>query len=212
MYSFDHSQPDNPLLENLIFVADVVLACLLVFLTLYLDIRYFSNPFSETSLTEFSAQLLLLSISIRFLRHSRNNRDRQNAERINHIYVLAGIFFTVLLIRELDQWFDIVTHGFWVYPALSAALYGLCYLVKHRTVAYHQLQTLLSHRFMPILLLGVVFLLVLSRIMGMGMFWKEVMGDDYMRIVKNVVEEGSELLAYYIIAIGTIKITKSEYA
>lgn len=33
----------------------------------------------------------------------------------------------------------------------------------------------------------------------MGSFWHQVMGDDYIRIVKNIAEEGTEILGYTII-------------
>ncbi|WP_375750105.1 hypothetical protein [Vibrio sp. HN007] len=200
----------NPIVANLIFCADVIFVCFLVLLTLYLDVIYFHNPLGETSLTEISEQLLLLSISIRFFIHSRSELNRQGSKTCNHSFILAGAFFLVLLMRELDHWFDFISHGAWVYPALTVAFLGIYNFFKHKSVSFYQLNELLRHRYAPVLTLGVIFLLVLSRIAGMSAFWHEVMGEDYVRQVKNIVEEGSELLAYYIIAVGAFKVTKSE--
>ncbi len=58
---------------------------------------------------------------------------------------------------------------------------------------------------MNLLVTGVMLLLVFSRLFGMGSFWHNVMGDDYVRAVKNIAEEGTELLAYCLIAFASLK-------
>lgn len=59
-----------------------------------------------------------------------------------------------------------------------------------------------------ILVLGMAMLLVFSRLYGMGDFWKEVMDENYIRIIKNISEEAIELLSYLIIAISGSKIKR----
>ncbi|MDF5473975.1 NAD(P)-dependent oxidoreductase, partial [Vibrio parahaemolyticus] len=49
---------------------------------------------------------------------------------------------------------------------------------------------------MKLLIGAVVLLLVFSRLYGMGSFWQQVMNESYIRDVKNISEEGMELLCY----------------
>ena len=51
-------------------------------------------------------------------------------------------------------------------------------------------------------------LLVFSRIFGMGDLWQGILGLNYERIIKRVVEEGLEVLGYTVIfyaAMGYLK-------
>ena len=41
--------------------------------------------------------------------------------------------------------------------------------------------------------------------MGMGKFWKLVMGERFIRVVKNVVEEGTELFGSSIIFLAAVE-------
>jgi hypothetical protein len=41
--------------------------------------------------------------------------------------------------------------------------------------------------------------------MGMGKLWKLVMGERFIRVVKNVVEEGTELFGYSIIFLAAVE-------
>ena len=50
-----------------------------------------------------------------------------------------------------------------------------------------------------ILYVGLAIVFVFSRLFGMDVFWHQVMGSDFQRIVKNIAEEASELLGYTII-------------
>lgn len=58
---------------------------------------------------------------------------------------------------------------------------------------------------MNLLITGVMLLLVFSRLFGMGSFWHNIMGADYVREVKIIAEEGTELLAYCLIAFASVK-------
>ncbi|MDX1556111.1 MAG: hypothetical protein R3212_08800, partial [Xanthomonadales bacterium] len=49
-------------------------------------------------------------------------------------------------------------------------------------------------------------LLVFSRLFGRASFWQSVMGEDYLRVVKNIAEEGTELLGYGLIAIAAVEL------
>lgn len=56
-----------------------------------------------------------------------------------------------------------------------------------------------------ILLCGFLTVFVFSRLFGCRILWESVMGDGYMRCVKNAVEEGVELLGYLFIGIASVE-------
>lgn len=51
------------------------------------------------------------------------------------LYILVAGFISVMLIRELDTLFDMVWHGFWVYPALAVTFLSIisAYFSKNST-------------------------------------------------------------------------------
>ena len=52
--------------------------------------------------------------------------------------------------------------------------------------------------------IGLLIVLVYSRLFGMGELWHTIMADHFNRTVKNVVEEGSELWGYALVFWGTV--------
>ncbi|MGF1911717.1 hypothetical protein L4C38_20070 [Vibrio kasasachensis] len=69
----------------------------------------------------------------------------------------------------------------------------------------NQLAVLLRIHAVKQMIAWVVLLLVFSRIYGMGAFWQDVMNEYYVREVKNIVEEGIELLCYSLICLSGIQ-------
>lgn len=57
-----------------------------------------------------------------------------------------------------------------------------------------------------LVLIGGLLLHVFSRIYGLPALWQSLMGDNYMRSVSRVSEEGIELMAYGIIFLGIVEL------
>ncbi len=179
-----------------------VAICLLVNVALRLDYIVLGNQVGELSITEGLEQLMLVLSAGSFFYLAK----RQT--KLKHAATLMGAFFLVMLIRENDAFFDYIVHGFWVYPALAVTFAAITYAVRNGKQTLDQLAVILSSSYMNMLVLGLIMLLVFSRLFGMGSFWQGVMAEHYVRDVKNIVEEGSELLAYCIIAFSSIKILR----
>ncbi|MCG9726755.1 hypothetical protein [Vibrio brasiliensis] len=179
----------------------LIIAALSIFVNLCLriDFTLLHHGLGENSVTELAQSLMLAIASMSFFTLSRNNRE------IRHASVLIGGFFAVLFIRESDMWFDMVFHGAWVIPALLITALSCYYALREGRSSIHQLAEILNSRFMPTLITAVVLLLVFSRLYGMGSFWHSVMGEHYLRDVKNLSEEGIELLCYSLIAFCSVK-------
>lgn len=177
----------------------IVAISILVNLSIRADFSYLNAGFGEASITE-SLQLMMLVISVwAFYSLMRERKD------ITHAAALISGFFTVLAIREMDVWFDMIFHGAWVLPALTVTAVACIYAYRGGKNTVNEMATILNARHMNILIGGVVLLIVFSRLYGMGHFWHSVMGEHYIREVKNVSEESMELLCYCLIALAAVK-------
>jgi hypothetical protein len=197
---FNISQSTSQVIFKRCQTALIVLAIgIIVNLALRIDYVLIGGELSELSVTEVLEQLLLLTSSLSFLYMAKHT------SQVKHAALLISAFFAVMLIRELDFWFDMITHGAWVYPAILVAGSAIFYAIKNGKQTLDQIAYILASPHMNLLITGVMLLLVFSRLFGMGSFWHNIMGADYVREVKIIAEEGTELLAYCLIAFASVK-------
>lgn len=172
---------------------------IIVNLAIRIDFVFLNGSIGETSVTEMLQQLLLLVSSASFAYLAKERSE------IRHAAILISAFFAVMFVRELDFWFDQIVHGAWVYPAVAIAGSAIFYACKNGKRTLDQLALILASPHMNLLVTGVMLLLVFSRLFGMGSFWQGVMDEHYIRNVKNIAEEGTELLSYSLITFAAIK-------
>jgi len=148
---------------------------------------------SEYSMTEYLQESLLFFTTLSFAYTAYKSAE------IRHFCVLVTGFFACMLIRELDGFLDNIRHGFWVYPATLVALFSIIYALKAPDKTINAFAKFVQSRHFVTLNIGMTLLLVFSRIFGIGELWQGILGPDYERIIKRVVEEGLEVLGYTII-------------
>lgn len=176
--------------------------CLLVNVALRIDYVFLGNTLGEASVTEILEVVMLAISSASFFFVAKQRPT------LKHAAVLIGAFFLVMFIRENDGWLDHISHGSWVYPALLTTFAAIIYAAKNGKQTFTQLAVILNTPPATLLIFGLMMLLVYSRLIGMGDFWKDVMSEHYIRDVKNIVEESTELLAYCIIAYASLQIQR----
>ncbi|PMM50229.1 hypothetical protein [Vibrio splendidus] len=197
---FTLSQSTSQVIYKRCQTALVVLAIGIVAnLALRIDFVLLNGNVGEISATEMLQQLLLILTSGSFAYLAREKRE------VKHAALLISAFFAMLFIRELDYWFDMIAHGAWVYPAIIIAGSAIFYAIRNGKQTVDQLALILASPHMNLLVTGVMLLLVFSRLFGMGSFWQGVMGEHYISNVKTIAEEGTELLAYCLIAFASLK-------
>ncbi|MGO2509694.1 MAG: hypothetical protein ACTH6Y_11920 [Vibrio hibernica] len=157
-----------------------------------IDMFYLHNGLSEISLTE------LLQETILFISVCLFGYIAKKEPATRHAYVLVTGFFACLLIREFDEFLDLIFHGFWVIPALIVAVTAICYAWSDKQKTLDGLCAHILDRNSVAMTVGLCILLVFSRIFGMGSLWDGLMGDASVRAVKIVAEEGTEVLGYVI--------------
>ncbi|MEN0036657.1 MAG: hypothetical protein AAGC78_06300 [Cellvibrio sp.] len=160
---------------------------------LFIDLKVIGNGVSEQSVTEI-AQLVMLALTIGcFILLAQ----KKSTER--YFFLLAAAFFACMLIRELDALFDLIAHGLWLYVAAPIALTAIINAIKNSSATLQGLLRFVSSHSGVLMLVAIAILVCYSRLMGMTGIWQNIMGDGYLRVVKNAVEEASELLGYSLI-------------
>lgn len=157
-------------------------------LLLFLDAQLPVSKFSEVSLTESAQKLLFISLALGYLLHARYGASAKQLA-----LMFAG-FFTMLFIRETDQTLDtLLFDGGWqllVGIVLAAMLFQA---IRNWSQLWAQFLAFLQTPSFGLFLAGFLTTLVFSRIIGNNGFWEVMMGEEYIRNVKNAVEEGTEL-------------------
>lgn len=182
----------------------ITFICLLTMLGVtYFDITTLGR-IPDSSYTEYLQETLLFISSMIFLYLTK----RYNAKGL---YLIAG-FLLCLFIREWDAVFDNLFHGAWKYIAIPAALLHVYLAVKDGSdKAFKDLAAFMRSKAYYIMLLGMIIVLVVSRILGMRLVLSLIAGIHFQDVLKNFLEEGFELLGYMAIFIATVTYWK-EYS
>lgn len=171
------------------------------FLAVYCDLFILQTDLqtqSEQSIVEYTQSLFLLIMIGLFARNAASYPQYRCG------FVLIAGFLLCMFIREMDQYLDAIMHSIWVYPALIVAFSCVLYALFRRQQATAGLLYFVQHRAYLIFVVGLVILLVTSRLLGSGFLWKMAMGEHYLRAVKHIIEECGELLGYSFMLLGTL--------
>lgn len=160
---------------------------------LYLDVAWLGDGVGEVSLTEMAQTLVLLCCVATFLVVARQRPDERG------FAVLAAAFFLCMVIREQNNALKAVAGGLWEGMVLVVAVAGIGYAALHGRRAMTALARFSGTRAGGMMMVGLVLLVVYSRLFGAGAVWHAMLDGSYARVAKNAAEEGSELCAYMVI-------------
>ena len=109
-------------------------------------------------------------------------------------------------IREFDAFLDHKVHdGAWQVLVLIVLATVLYKSYQNRKALWNSLPNyLLSYPF-GIMISGMIITFAYSRLIGESIMWQTVMEENYIRNVKNAVEESVELLGDSIILFGVVE-------
>ena len=163
----------------------------------YLDAKLWGRIPTE-SFVEFTQEFLVMVSSIIFgvLAYKKERRG---------LWLVSG-FLGCMFIRELDEYFDLIFHGSWFYIAISYAAFAVFLALRQGLAqAVTSLAEYMNQKYFVTMSCGMAIVLVYSRLIGTKIIWKMVMGDNFSYYVKNVIEEGTELIGYALILLATIQ-------
>ena len=164
----------------------------------WLDVHWLHDGIGEWSLVELSQEGFLLASVLAFLRLARRRADDRR------FALLVAAFFGCLFLREMDEALDLIAHGFWKYPVAVLAAAGIVQALRDQRATMAGMLRFLVSRPGTIMVVGLVLLVVYSRLMGMSSMWSGLLGDGYVRVLKNAIEEGTELLGYTFILASSV--------
>lgn len=171
-------------------------------LAVYLDVVVFGHGMPEIGVTEISQAVLILASAILFMIQAVRLPDQRG------LMVLVAGAFLWAWIRELDFLFDAIRSGFWKYPATLVVVAALLLAARSKkTILPSMVQ---ASRSVPFAFIqsGLAILLFFSRVFGTRDFWAAVMangaGVEATSLLKNSVQEGTELLGYILIFYGSV--------
>ncbi|MBC2715834.1 MAG: hypothetical protein HF978_11050 [Desulfobacteraceae bacterium] len=174
-----------------------------IYLMIFFDAQWSltgkTKKFLEISYTEFNQEILLLLTAFLFwITGTRTNPKRSFG-------LLMSGFAALALCREFDFLCNCIFEGCWKIPAMMV-IFSFGYLVyRHKDNFIHDAAEFIKRPEFGILLCGFLTVFVFSRLFGSRILWESVMGDVYMRCVKNAAEEGLELLGYLFIGIASVE-------
>ncbi|MEM9531631.1 MAG: hypothetical protein AAGA23_11985 [Pseudomonadota bacterium] len=157
--------------------------------------------FTEESYTEVLESLLLAFCAAIML------LARRYAPSLATCNLLLFGFFFASLIREQDALFDLfIADGGWQVGVTLTLIPVLFFAFRERHRLPGELVQLRQSFAFGLLLAGVLTTYVFARLYGRRIFWEAVMGDGYLRWVKDAAEEVTELFGYLLLAIAAVEL------
>ncbi|KNH32307.1 MULTISPECIES: hypothetical protein [Pantoea] len=184
--------------EMTVFILAALFLALMIF-PIYIDVAWMNDALHETSFTETTQEIMLAVIAALFFIAAQRRPAQRGA-----LTLVAG-FYSCMLIRELDFVFDAIQHGSWIWFALAVTAGCLAVALRTPKKTLHALARLLQHRSWPVMASGFLVVLVFSRLFGIHALWQHLMLGDYNRVVKNMAEEGTELLGYGLCWLASVR-------
>ena len=157
--------------------------------------------YNEHSLTEYMQDIMIFMSCMLFLYAAHLN------EKLKVALILISALLAMMFVRESDSLLDsYVFDGAW--QTIVGLILGvvIIFLWGQFSWVYASLKLYSSEASFGTFLAGFITVLAFSRLMGRGVFWQAVMGDSYMRLVKNIVEEGIETFGYALIFISAVEL------
>jgi len=118
------------------------------------------------------------------------------------LFLKFSVVSAIAAIREMDGFFDRIPVIRWEMPAAGLLLFAILYGWRHRTTLGPQVDYFVRTAPFGVLWAGFVVIALIAQLVGNGRFLELVMGDDYHRDYKRVIEEITELFGYLIFLLG----------
>ncbi len=165
---------------------------------IYLDIL--NRKVKEDSAIEIAQESYLFLISVLLLYQAFKTAKYKS------LTLVLALFFSMHFVREFDFFLDKIFDGLWQILAFSMLAIALYIFVKSRKLIIDQIGKIQDNISTGLFLIGLTLLHVFSRLWGKSDNWKTLLQEKYMRVFKDLAEEGIELVAYSILFIATVEL------
>lgn len=117
---------------------------------------------------------------------------------------------SIAIVRELDRVFSKIPVLGWHGPMAIAVMAGVFFIYRYRSLIRGGVDRVLSGHAFPLLWCGFMAAVPFGQLIGH--FLTVLLGDDYTRSYKQLVQECSELLGYLLILIGALELVWTDDA
>lgn len=157
----------------------------------YADVILFGR-ISELSITEIGQSFLLFATALVFMRIAYCTPDKRG------FAILAAGLFLCMLVREQNNLLEKVGSGFWEILVTLVVVVSIYWAAKYKGTIVAGLLHFLESRSGALMAVGLIMLLLFSRLMGTTFLWESLLQEAYLRPAKQLIEESCELLSYFI--------------
>ena len=165
---------------------------------IYMDIL--NREVKEDSAIEIAQESYLFIISVLLFYQAFKT------PKYKSLLLVLGLFFSMHFVREFDFFLDKIFDGLWQILAFSMLAAAIYIFVKAKKLIIDQIGKLKDNISTGLFLIGLTLLHVFSRLWGKSDNWKTLLQEKYMRVFKDLAEEGIELVAYSILLIATVEL------
>lgn len=158
-----------------------------------------SGFYAERGPIEIMQLLLLLVMFVLFLFYGRL------MPQWRHLSIFLAGFPLFALLRETDfllgHWIPLVGWKIAGVVVIGVAVWAY----RHWTLLLPQMVLFMRTRAFGLIWAGTAIVVVLAQLLGTSDLLQAMMGEDYVRHYKRVIEESCELLGYAVLLCGTIE-------
>jgi hypothetical protein len=157
--------------------------------------------FAENGPVEWM-QLIFIFVSVALLLFD----SFHNVCEFKQLFCAVAFLQLCAAAREMDLVFDnLIPVAGWKLPAVLCASVVIIIYWKSKDAFEEQVGYFIRTRSFTLLWCGFIIAVPYSQLVGHGKFLELLMGNDYMRDYKRVIEELGEFLGYLFIMIGSIE-------
>lgn len=161
---------------------------------------YGSVLVGENGVVEWAQVGCLVSTSLLFYRAAKRTPTYRR------LFALFFVLPLVAAVRELDGVLDTyVFDNSWKVIVGLLLLYAGYFTWRNFARIKAESRAFMETRAFGFLWCGFVVVFIFSRLFGQKVFWKALLGEEYIRLVARTVEEGCELLGYWFILTGALE-------
>lgn len=188
----------NNFLNVILRLVLYALLFLVDYFLIYLDIQ--NGKVKEDSAIEIAQESYLFLIIVLLLYQAFKTA------RYKSLMLVLALFISMHFVRELDFFLDKIFDGLWEILVFSLLAIAIYIFVKSRKLIIDQIGKIQDNISTGLFLIGLTLLHVFSRLWGKSDNWKTLLQEKYMRVFKDLAEEGIELVAYSILFIATVEL------
>lgn len=154
--------------------------------------------FDEVGPVEILQTVFIIISVIFFLIAGRIDKRRE------HCSVVLALLFFCMFVRESDYFLDLmIARHAWKVIVAMLVVFLADYVIRFLPQVVCSLENFVAEPAFGVLVSGLIVVIVFSRLFGYGSFWKAIMDNASYRTVKTIVEEGTEVMGYFLILVSS---------